>query len=396
MSKSKRTQRSTPASRQTNGTAKPANTGAAGAARRATPTSGGVATVVAPPSPAASTAAAMGAARGATRSTGSVAGAGRRMSATAGTRPQTGVKTSSVRPSGAANSSRAQVRAAYSKTRRRKAPTPWWQSPWAVIGGPIAAIVLVLVIFLVIASRGGASGTNAQPVPADVLQGVTTISNNTFATVGSGQVPNPLTATGGSSGFAKVPILLGSAGKPVFLYIGAEYCPYCAAERWAMVIALNRFGSFSNLHIISSSSSDVYPNTPTFTFYKSTYTSQYIDFQSVEAADRNEQPLQSMSATQSQLFSKYDSNGSYPFMDFGNQYIAIGASYQNTVLTDENWSTIAKQLNNPSSLVTQSIVGTANYMTAAICQITGNKPANVCSAAPIPAIEKTIGKPAGS
>jgi hypothetical protein len=31
------------------------------------------------------------------------------------------------------------------------------------------------------------------------------------------------------------------------LYIGAEYCPYCAAERWPLVMALSKFGTFSNL-----------------------------------------------------------------------------------------------------------------------------------------------------
>jgi hypothetical protein len=66
------------------------------------------------------------------------------------------------------------------------------------------------------------------------------------------------------------------------------------------------------------------------------------------------------------------------------------------VLLDQDWQSIASLLANPSSPVTQSIVGTANYLTAAICQINGNKPANVCTAAPIPTIEQTIGKPAGS
>ena len=40
---------------------------------------------------------------------------------------------------------------------------------------------------------------------------------------------------------------LTSGGKPEMLYIGAEYCPYCAAERWAMIVALSRFGTFSGL-----------------------------------------------------------------------------------------------------------------------------------------------------
>ena len=45
-------------------------------------------------------------------------------------------------------------------------------------------------------------------------------------------------------------------GKPGVLYIGAEYCPFCATERWAMVNALGRFGTFSGLKITNSSTTD--------------------------------------------------------------------------------------------------------------------------------------------
>ena len=36
-------------------------------------------------------------------------------------------------------------------------------------------------------------------------------------------------------------------GKPEVLYVGAEYCPFCAAERWPVVVALSRFGTWSGL-----------------------------------------------------------------------------------------------------------------------------------------------------
>ena len=85
---------------------------------------------------------------------------------------------------------------------------------------------------------------------------------------------------GGSDGGGS--IAKGPDGKPVFFFAGAEYCPYFAAERWSMVMALSRFGTISNLTLSASTGSDVYPNTPTFTFVGSSYTSKYIDFQSVE------------------------------------------------------------------------------------------------------------------
>ena len=73
------------------------------------------------------------------------------------------------------------------------------------------------------------------------------------------------------------------------VYVGGEYCPYCAAERWAMVMWLSRFGTFTNLHEIQSSSNDIDANTNTFTFYKSSYTSQYIDLSTNEIEDRAQQ-----------------------------------------------------------------------------------------------------------
>src|SRR6201999_1919717 len=71
-------------------------------------------------------------------------------------------------------------------------------------------------------------------------------------------------------------------GKPSVVYIGAEYCPYCATERWAMVMALSRFGTFKNLGVSHSSGTDVYADTQTFTFHGSPFTSPYLVFDGVE------------------------------------------------------------------------------------------------------------------
>ena len=68
------------------------------------------------------------------------------------------------------------------------------------------------------------------------------------------------------------------------LYEGAEYCPFCAAERWAMVMALSKFGTFWGLKLTNSSVSDFAPDTATFSFYGSTYTSKYLAFKPVELA----------------------------------------------------------------------------------------------------------------
>jgi hypothetical protein len=172
--------------------------------------------------------------------------------------------------------------------------------------------------------------------------------------------------------------------------MGAEYCPYCAAERWAMAVALSRFGTFSNLHLIHSSGTDVYPNTPTLSFYKSTYTSQYVQFTPVEMNGAKQNvTLQKPTAAESALLAKYDAPpyvqssvaGSIPFVDIGNQYLVVGAQYLPSSLAGLTWAQVASEIRDPSSSVAKGVDGTANAITAAICKITKNAPAAVCNSA---------------
>jgi hypothetical protein len=71
--------------------------------------------------------------------------------------------------------------------------------------------------------------------------------------------------------------------------------------------------------------------------------------------------------------------GSIPFVNYGNKYLTIGASYNPGVLQGLTWNQVAGDLHNPASPVAKGILGTANYMTAAICGLTGDQPAAVCT-----------------
>ncbi len=191
-------------------------------------------------------------------------------------------------------------------------------------------------------------------------------------------------------------MLRGADGKPLITYIGAEYCPYCAAERWALAVALSRFGTFSNLSGTHSSGADVYPDTQTLSFYGSTYTSPYVDFQAVEEASNQQvggtyQTLQTPTAAQSALMAKDDPQGSIPFLDIANRYVVTGSSFSPQVLQGLSRSQIAAQLADPSSAVAQAIDGAANAITAAITAVTGNQPGTVANSAAIAAIGQKLG-----
>ena len=113
-------------------------------------------------------------------------------------------------------------------------------------------------------------------------------------------------------------------GKPEILYVGAEFCPYCAASRWAMILALMRFGNFTGLKYSESSATDVYSDTPTFTFVNSTYSSRYLSFLSFETETRVAgTPLQVMDQISQGIYNKY--GDAIPFLDFGNKYVQSGS-----------------------------------------------------------------------
>jgi thiol-disulfide isomerase/thioredoxin len=254
------------------------------------------------------------------------------------------------------------------------------------LGGIAAALVAVLIIIIVAVVNKGSkapqAGGTKGTLPA-IVQTNLAVPASVLAQVGLGASSTQALKT--VSGSA-----LTAGGKPEMLYIGAEWCPYCAAERWAMAVALRRFGTFSPLRGVHSSSTDVFPNTATLTFYRSTYTSKYLVFTPVENQDVNRNLLQTPTAAQKALWAKYQPPGdSYPFIDIGNRFVAA-VTYNPQVLQGLNWTQISTDLHNPSSAVAQGANGSANLFTAAICKITNDQPASVCNSAPIAALKGQI------
>ena len=284
----------------------------------------------------------------------------------------------------------------------------------ALIAGGSVIAVLAVVIGIIIAkaaskpaaATAGSSQVSTTPVadPA-VASEIATIPASAFNAVGAGPTSgnnavDPLTAIKGKP--------LTSGGKPEMLYVGAEYCPFCGAERWAMAVALSRFGTFTGLHFIHSHSTDVYSNTATLTFYNSTYTSNYLVFVPVETTTVTATPLQTPTSAQLALMSRYDAppyvpsadSGSFPFVDVGNVYITDGAQYLPSVLGSVydpdpshfglTWAQIGADLHDPSNPVAQSILGAANHITAAICKLTNGQPGNVCTSPGVQAASSPI------
>jgi len=271
-----------------------------------------------------------------------------------------------------------------------------------LFGGSVLAVIAVVVGIIVgydlrspsraAAGKGGVHGT---ALPASTAAKITSVSASTLGQIGAGSVASYQNSTYSGPPVVKISDkALTSGGKPEMLYIGAEYCPFCAAMRWSMAVALSRFGTFTTpLDGFHSSSTDTDPNTPTLTFYQAGYQSKYLTFTPVENEDINRKQLQPTSSAQQALWVKYDSTSQgvgYPFIDFGNKAIIKAPLFDPGILKGMTWAQVAAALDNPSSNVAQAIDGTANYMTAAICKMTGNAPASVCTSSAVKTLESGL------
>jgi thiol-disulfide isomerase/thioredoxin len=250
--------------------------------------------------------------------------------------------------------------------------------------------VIVVIVALVVAShfQGQSTSAPARPsghAPAAVVQKVATVPTSLFDTIGYQPGVSPLKHVPGTP--------LQRGGKPLVVYVGADYCPLCAAERWALVAALSRFGTFHNLGATHSSSVDSDPNTATFSFHKASFFSRYLTLNTVELFTNQVQgnfyaPLEKPTALEQQLSQKYDPKF-IPFVYMGN-YIITSASYNPAVLAGLNMGQIAASMRDPATSISQAILGTANNITAALCEGTHGQPASVCSSAGVVAAAKHL------
>ncbi|MDE3053200.1 MAG: DUF929 family protein [Gemmatimonadota bacterium] len=263
----------------------------------------------------------------------------------------------------------------------------------------VVAVALVATISFAIerhhaAVETAAAATPPGPVPASVMASLTGITAETWDHAGV-------------AGAAE-PVFVGATepqgAKPVVLYIGAGFCPYCAAARWSIITSLARFGTFSGLSYGASSAVDVYPSTPTFSFYGAGYFSEYVDFQSVELEgdvqmpNGQYQPLERPTPEQEALIEKYDKPpyvaasgaGGIPFVLIGGRYMWSGSPFSPGLLANQTQADIAATLPAGTGDAAHAILINGNQVTAAICAVDGNQPAAVCNTPVIQAAIKGL------
>ena len=255
-------------------------------------------------------------------------------------------------------------------------------------------VVVIVLLGALIAIRGSKPQSNTaavetfNPAPASVMTPLTSMPTATINAVGastpaSGAIA-PLKATGSTSVWQASSHHV--AARPVVFFYGSEFAPYAAAERWPVIAALSRFGTFTSVGLMQSSDSIAFSNTPTFTFSATKYSSVWIHLQTVERysalnpTGARYTSLQLPTPTQAAAVALYDGQSTMPLLDIANRYVLVGSSFSPGVLGSQSQSQIVSDLSIPTSPITESIVASANQITAGICTLTGQRPTAVCHA----------------
>lgn len=199
-----------------------------------------------------------------------------------------------------------------------------------------------------------------------------------------------------------------SEEKPDVLFVGSEYCPFCAAERWPLVLALSRFGTFGLLHDMESSTTSVFPGLQSFSFYDASYTSPYLTFTGIElysdvAATNGEfLKISTLTPAQQALVAHYQSSGqtgtgtggqpgTYPLVDIDNVMVSTTSGFSPAAILRVPRPTILGDLKDATTAASRAIVASANYLSAGICVATHQNPASVCSSKGVRAAAASLG-----
>lgn len=279
---------------------------------------------------------------------------------------------------------------------------------WLAVGLVVLVVAALVIIKVTSGSSPSTGSSTFQATDSATFSELTTVPASVFNTVGVSSPVAPVTPPQSISGQPMLSASVNGKTLPEVFYFGAEYCPFCAAQRWPTIIALSRFGTWSGLGNMTSSSSDIDPSTPTFTFVRAKFTSPYVAFKSIEfetnvydSATSSYTKLQTPTKSQLALFDKYDTskyikglpstdNGSIPFMSIGNKFLISGASFTPATLAGLSRTSIAQGLTTTTSPITEAILTSANYLTASICSLTNNEPSTVCTSPGVMAAKKVM------
>jgi len=292
--------------------------------------------------------------------------------------------------------------------------------------------LIIGILAIVIAAYPLVSGLLAGPAPnfGHTLAGINTpltpaqlavinnASNSYFEQAGEMYLNHSLPNVGGASVSRTNSLVVN--GKPSVIYLGATSCIYCGENRWAMALALSRFGQFGTLYTGYSALGDgdvptIYwspalYNTSSATTFGSNYTSSYINFLPIEYQSKITLGFQVQSIPYFQQQAQANGNGAYinatnliaqlntfqgtPYTIWGRDIVpgadAIAFTNGNTTIMNMTHAQIYAQLANPDNQFSWTQYAGADLYIAMVCSSMGNTPP-ICSLPAIQGIERVSG-----
>jgi hypothetical protein len=274
---------------------------------------------------------------------------------------------------------------------------------YLALGLIVVAIILLGALVLVRDNSGPSTTSTVEtfsPAPSSLVSTMTSVPASVYNAVGVSSPANPVQAPR-PTGNGTAPLWLATAGDgqplPVVFFYGAEFAPYAAAQRWPLILALSRFGTFSQLGLMQSSASTAFAGLSTFTFWNVSYTSKYLFLESVERYSSLNPTggryltLQKPDAKQAAAIASYGQTAdTFALTDVANRYVLNGASFAPGVLAGLSQSQIAGDLVTPASPLTQAVVAAANQITASICAVDNDKPGALCRSRAVSAADQEM------
>ena len=266
----------------------------------------------------------------------------------------------------------------------------------------LAVVLGALFLVAVPAAQAATLSDGSTPAPAQISQLVTSVPASTLDRVGAGDSRNPISSP--EFGISKGTGHLMRDGKPEVVVVALAWCPHCAANSWALAVALSRFGTLSGLGELNTGTHFCkvaedpcnlnpllcFPYTDGLSFLHATYRSPYISFASVVLQAVNGHNVQKPTRREQHSLFTVHLAGTTPALDIGGAWGFGGSGYDPGTLAHMTWSQIAGSLADPHDRVARAVDGLANLWTAAICNATKGRPVSVCKSRSVQAAAAAV------